>query len=309
MSNDTTQLLCHCGKRLKDSEAVTQHLRDSPNHPQLQTPESAQAQHIAHYIRNAVPALDNKVICPCGKRVKASGLEAHIQNSPLHIRLRTLDTVAARDALGQSQHRNPDGSMVDQNANAQQDGIPLQPSPTTPLDRFFLSFRSFEYDRSLPPATSWKRLQQHRRWKKGNKQGEREWERYQAALEEEVRFLFGKVDDIQAWHTLCKAVGITEPPDTIKECKAIIRKTHVNIVDLIDWARRGGEGAAVKVFKRVYQLADYTLRQGKIFPKKDIHSSEGERNVVLRHCLRQIFSTVKRGLWLGKSTSGGPGLE
>src|SRR6266702_4353802 len=34
----------------------------------------------------------------------------------------------------------------------------------TPLDRFFLSFPAFNYDPSLPPATSYKRLQKQQRW-------------------------------------------------------------------------------------------------------------------------------------------------
>lgn len=46
--------------------------------------------------------------------------------------------------------------------------------------------------------------------------------------------------ELQGFQAMCKAVG-RSPGDTVKECKGILRRTLVNIVDLIDACRTGGE--------------------------------------------------------------------
>jgi hypothetical protein len=64
-------------------------------------------------------------------------------------------------------------------------------------------------------------LRRQQRWPKGSREGNEAWSRYQRALEDEVRVWFGKEDDLNSWHTLCRAIGIAEPPQTAEECKTV----------------------------------------------------------------------------------------
>lgn len=75
-----------------------------------------------------------------------------------------------------------------------------QHNPETPLDIFFRSFPTFDYDRSLPPATSHARLQRHEGWRRGDEVSADAWDRYQTALEGELRKWYGAENDITAWH-------------------------------------------------------------------------------------------------------------
>jgi uncharacterized C2H2 Zn-finger protein len=171
MSDATARVLCRCGKTFKSPQALTQHMLDSPRHPQQPQP---------------IPTTKRgcKVTCTCGAVFKTDkDLQQHQRYSRLHLSL---------------------GTQLD-----------------TPLDRFFLSFPSFEYDRSIPPATSFKLLRTQKRWRMGSEDSKNAWSRYQKALEDEVRVWFGKEDDLNSWHTLCRAIGIATPPKTIKKCEMV----------------------------------------------------------------------------------------
>ncbi|KAH0493540.1 hypothetical protein TgHK011_000204 [Trichoderma gracile] len=151
------------------------------------------------------------------------------------------------------------------------------PRAQTPLDTFFLSFshQGFVHNPAKSPVNSWKALCKFQSW--SNKPNDhppkqKAWKRYQAALVKEVELYFGDVDDITAW-------------------KTILKTTHVNLVDLITWAKQGGEesGNKVRVFKSVSQLRDYTRKTGKIMSRSQTKNAEG-RNVVLKFLLRRIFN-------------------
>ncbi|KAG7120556.1 hypothetical protein HYQ44_005052 [Verticillium longisporum] len=166
-------------------------------------------------------------------------------------------------------------------------------APATPLDRFFLSYATFRYDASLPPTASFEALIRHCRWKRGTDELRDARAEYQRALRQEVDVWFGREDDIGAWHTLCRAVGIRRPPSTIEECTQVLRNTHVNIVDLIDWGRNRAVGS-VQVFQTRDDLVEYSREHAKIFPVKEVQAN-GETNVVLRHLLRR-FRTRHSGV-------------
>lgn len=63
--------------------------------------------------------------------------------------------------------------------------------------------------------------------------------------------------ELQGFQAMCKAVG-RSPGDTVKECKGILRRTLVNIVDLIDACRMGGE-RVVRVWTDFEAFKAYTL--------------------------------------------------
>jgi hypothetical protein len=105
-------------------------------------------------------------------------------------------------------------------------------SDDTPLDRFFLAYPSFEYDRTLPPTESFHRLRRHQRWRRGSPESEEGWDHYQEALKEEFQLWYGAEDDIGAWHALCRAIQIKPFPKTCQQCEKVritqdIRDTHL----------------------------------------------------------------------------------
>ncbi|KAF2439127.1 hypothetical protein P171DRAFT_370781 [Karstenula rhodostoma CBS 690.94] len=166
----------------------------------------------------------------------------------------------------------------------------LRDSPAhieTPLDTFFRSFPTFTYDPSQPPATSYASLQAYMNWRRGEAASADAWDRYQGALEDEIRLWYGEEDDLAAWHALCHAIGVEPPPRTCGQCEQAVRRTHVNIVDLIEWGRRRKSNESrVRTFRNVAALRAYTKRTGKIFRNT---VGEDDSNVVLRHLLRKIF--------------------
>jgi len=113
-------------------------------------------------------------------------------------------------------------------AKAHKDAVvvisPVVVEPTTnntPLDEFFLSFPSFAYGPSLPPAQSYSLLWRHVGWPRESVEGDQAWAGYREALVVEVRVWFGSENDLGAWHTLCRAIGIQQAPETIQGCVAV----------------------------------------------------------------------------------------
>ncbi|KAF2811520.1 uncharacterized protein BDZ99DRAFT_413999 [Mytilinidion resinicola] len=159
-----------------------------------------------------------------------------------------------------------------------------------PIDRFFESFSSFKYDSSLPPSTSYKHLQKHLNWLPGSPESNEIWETYQSALRQEFDLWYGAEDDLTAWHSLCRAIGINPLPTTCKRCKKAVRNCHINMIDLIHWGRSGGEanGKRVRIFRTVRELSVYSRQSGRIF-KNTFHKDSEEGGVVLRHLLRHLF--------------------
>lgn len=94
-----------------------------------------------------------------------------------------------------------------------------------PLDNFFHSYPSFHYNASTPPSTSFNSLRTHltkrHRWPPKCREHDELWEQYQDALTEEFNLLFGVQNDLDAWHSLCRAVRIDPLPTTCKDCRSV----------------------------------------------------------------------------------------
>ena len=69
-----------------------------------------------------------------------------------------------------------------------------------------------------------------------------------------------------------------------------IRGLYVNIIDLIDWARSGGNGDGVQQFQSLEELCEYTKHTSKIFHNNLNRSGDG--NVILQHLLQFIFCRI-----------------
>lgn len=101
-----------------------------------------------------------------------------------------------------------------------------KPSTTDgPLDKFFQFYPSFRYDASTPPAISFESLQNHlqkrHNWTRKSLECKELWQCYQTALTQEFNLWFGVEDDLDAWHSLCRAVRITPLPTTCELCRSV----------------------------------------------------------------------------------------
>ncbi|KAF9043182.1 hypothetical protein BJ165DRAFT_1329405, partial [Panaeolus papilionaceus] len=105
---------------------------------------------------------------------------------------------------------------------------------------------------------------------------------YNRALINQFNRIYGMKDNIEGWRALCRATGNTNPPREITECKAIMRRTHVNLVDLTEWI--GSRSSRfVTIFENVKALSLYTLSNDKIFPRDELQAGD-----ILKFFLRQI---------------------
>lgn len=175
-----------CGRHFSNATALQQHLRDSRVH---------------------APSFD----CDDCDRSFGSeqALQQHLRDSPVHAPSFDCEvcnrTFGSEEALGQHVR----DSRVHQQA------------PETPLDVFFRSFQAFEYDPSLPPATSYAYLREHEGWRRGEAASDDAWNRYQDALESELRMWYGAENDLTAWHALCRAIGVEPLPQTCEQCEEV----------------------------------------------------------------------------------------
>lgn len=175
-----------CDRHFGSEEALDQHLRDSPAH---------------------APSFD----CESCNRSFGSeeALNQHLQDSPVHapsFECETCDRSFGSDEALEQHLRN---SRIHQQ------------DPDTPLDLFFRSFPTFDYDPSLSPAASYANLREHERWRRGDAASDDAWKRYQDALESELRMWYGAESDLAAWHALYRAIGVKPLPQTCEQCEEV----------------------------------------------------------------------------------------
>jgi hypothetical protein len=213
---DTMSSIClHCNRSFINTEALRTHVRDLPAHAQ--------------------PFRCNECNRPF---VSGEALEQHLRNSPAHAESFDCDdysqSFGSREDLeqhlqGSAQHVESfecnecyrpfrSRGALEQHVR---DSPAHQRAPETPLDVFFRSFRNFDYNPSQPPATAYARLQAQEGWQRGEAASADAWDRYQHALEDELRLWFGEEDDLSAWHALCHAIGVEPPPQTCDQCERV----------------------------------------------------------------------------------------
>ncbi|KAJ5898106.1 transcriptional regulator family: C2H2 zinc finger [Penicillium tannophilum] len=226
---------------------------------------------------------------PCNRSfISQDALDSHIQTSSAHTDpfrcnpcSRPFKSQAALDSHLQNSkaHTGEPG-----NARTQE-----HRSKPTPIDKFFAKYPLFKYDHNLSPSVSYAKFVKFYGWDKNGPKARKARREYQDALEDEVRLWFGSTSDLASWHALCRAVGIEPLPESCKAGRKAIRGVYVNIIDLIQWARKGLGDRPIRRFKNLDDLSDYTKLTGKFYSNRG-HTRE-ERNVVLRHLLRHILSS------------------
>jgi hypothetical protein len=89
------------------------------------------------------------------------------------------------------------------------------------LDVFFRSFLTFDYDPSLLLATSYANLRGHEGWRRGSATSDDTWNKYQDALQSELRMWYGVENDLTTWHVLCRVIGVKPLPKTCEQCEEV----------------------------------------------------------------------------------------
>jgi len=151
-----------------------------------------------------------------------------------------------------------------------------------PLEVFFRQYAWFKYRRDESAEEQFNRLRSEAKWKRGDPENDEAWEDYRTALVRQFNTSFSSDDNnLDAWHALLRHIGITDPPETVKKCKELIRGKFINLIDLIN--ARDDAGIIITHFPTEVGLSKYTLDSGKIFPRNHV-----EAGSLLRYLLRHI---------------------
>ncbi|KAJ7742038.1 hypothetical protein B0H16DRAFT_1423546 [Mycena metata] len=147
------------------------------------------------------------------------------------------------------------------------------------MSTYWDSHPNFVHNSTAPLQKEFKLLAAQCSWKVDGAQYRREWAR--CGREEFTRHFGSDDKGLDGWQGLCATVGIEEIPDSITQCKKVLRTVWVNIFDLMD---AKSTGQPVKKHVSAEALRNYTIKKKKIFPKK---AAKG--NPFLKVLLIEIF--------------------
>ena len=152
------------------------------------------------------------------------------------------------------------------------------------LQQFFTGYPGFNYDASIPANILFRQLRQHMGWADNSPGLEQARTGFRAALVLEFNAGYGTdITDINAWHSLCTVLRVDPLPDSVSQCRKIVKRIHVNIFDLVDVRSGALPVAQLRLFQTQRQLRKYTKRRNKIFPKGDAKAGG-----ILKYLLREI---------------------
>jgi len=163
-----------------------------------------------------------------------------------------------------------------------------------PLEVFFVQFASlgFSYKPESSAHKNFDRLCNISRWTKNSAERRDARVGFKDALVQQFNFIYGTDgNNLAAWQNLCSVIGIEPVPGDIKECRKVVWDAHVNIVDLIETKRTGDE---VQTFNSLDELAEYTKRTKRFFPKENAYQGG-----LLKELLREIINP-----YLGRRRNG-----
>ncbi|KAF8539580.1 hypothetical protein BDD12DRAFT_805190 [Trichophaea hybrida] len=157
---------------------------------------------------------------------------------------------------------------------------PQRPS-SSPIQAFFTRNRFPPPPAGVHPHTHFLALVSSRRWESSSRNHRRATTAFNAALLSEFTARFGNdpTPPLETWQLLCAVLTPQrEVPGSITQCKKVVKRTHVNLVDLM----AGVEN--VWVFRNRGELEAYTRETGRYFPKRDVKGGGG----LVRCLLREI---------------------
>ncbi|CAE6420283.1 unnamed protein product [Rhizoctonia solani] len=189
-----------------------------------------------------------------------------------------------------------------------------QPSPSTPppatatevhpdtvshLAAFFAQYPQFTYDPTRPVLSELKRMKQVLKWDNKTWESSGALAGLRRALVLQFNLTYGTDQkDLASWQNLCRAMRVTNIPETISRCKKLVATIYVNLVDLVDMPNTGKEA---RLFETEGALSKYTKRTKKIFPKHDAHAGG-----LLKHLLRSIIHPRRGGRTKAKTSQNQP---
>ncbi|KAH7207883.1 uncharacterized protein BKA55DRAFT_586389 [Fusarium redolens] len=150
------------------------------------------------------------------------------------------------------------------------------------IDRFFARYPTFEYDSSRPIWTEFYRMCEFFKWDRHDKEMKDAKQEFKTAMVKQFNDIYGTdPNNLNSWQKLCRVLNMEPVPTDLAACRESVRQTHVNLVDLVETQNTG---LPVKVFETLKQLQDYTIPNGKFFPKKSAYQGG-----LLRFLLREIL--------------------
>src|SRR5438270_34909 len=148
------------------------------------------------------------------------------------------------------------------------------PSQSDAIETYFARFPSFTYI----PSADWRQLRafydlaDHFGWDDKRKRSERA--KLKAAWVGIVENEF-QGSTLQQYQGLCQDLGIRNVPETVAECKEMLRGVFVNIVDLVHYRRdrdRGVRARRPPKFGNLEGLRRYSEEERKYYPKDNAKS-------------------------------------
>ncbi|KAF7337321.1 Zinc finger, C2H2-like [Mycena sanguinolenta] len=153
-----------------------------------------------------------------------------------------------------------------------------------PLEEFFADYPDFDYDATLPVSAQYGALCRLYGFRRGNPDAEVAYQGYQRALTRAFQTFYGTdVDDLATLQSLCRVLEVAPIPQTVWDCQTTLRQVHVNIVDLIDWAKSDSSVQPPKRFDTQEELAKYTCKTRKFFRLEDAEDT------LLEFLLRRVL--------------------
>jgi len=157
-------------------------------------------------------------------------------------------------------------------------------APSVHIDAFFGRHPAFDYDVTQPIMHEFERMVAQLHW--GAKRRKTQLNHLRGAMAEQFNAYYGtNVDDILAWTAMCDVLGIYPIPESMTARRKAVKSVHANIVDYIEAKRIDVQ---VKKFKSVRALANYSYRQGKIFPL-----AQAKAGGVLKYLLKELSRNIQ----------------
>ncbi|KAI0773919.1 hypothetical protein C8Q74DRAFT_794932 [Fomes fomentarius] len=169
-------------------------------------------------------------------------------------------------------------------AQASKSHDPASESSTPSVDhiaQFFATYPTFSYNRSVPFMDGFFDLCDVMVWGRESAERLAALRRLEDAMAQQFNDMYGTdVDDIRAWQRVCVAIGINPVPNELKECRAVVLRSRVNLCDLISAPSLGRP----RRFPSATSLATYSERTGRIFPRRSVHAGR-----LLRYLLDHLY--------------------
>ncbi|RPD61910.1 hypothetical protein L226DRAFT_571306 [Lentinus tigrinus ALCF2SS1-7] len=146
------------------------------------------------------------------------------------------------------------------------------------IHAYFAQYPEFDYQLDAPFLKEFRRLLRVKGWNNDPVRRKAEWDDIHDAMVLQFNTMYGRsAGDLSAWQSLCAALGVDPIPDSIKQCRKIVKGTHVNLVDFVE---RRDLDQPVRVFPSEHALAEYSKKHKKIFSKSQCQRREPPERLV-----------------------------